>query len=42
MYVGLFICSPGVIKTEIHKRGGQTDEQYEKVNIVFYMIRFMR
>ncbi|KAF6034459.1 hypothetical protein EB796_007235 [Bugula neritina] len=22
--------NPGVIKTEIHKRGGQTDEQYEK------------
>lgn len=29
----VFICSPGVIITEIHKRGGMDDEAYAKVTL---------
>jgi NAD(P)-dependent dehydrogenase (short-subunit alcohol dehydrogenase family) len=32
--------NPGVIVTEVHKRGGMNDEQYEKVfnSLVFFFI----
>lgn len=30
--VNLFIFSPGVIITEIHKRGGMSEEDYAKVS----------
>lgn len=30
-----FFFSPGVIITEIHKRGGMSEEDYAKVNICF-------
>lgn len=35
--INLFIFSPGVIITEIHKRGGMSEEDYAKVSnlIVF-------
>ena len=31
--LNLVFCSPGVIITEIHKRGGMDDEEYSKVSI---------
>lgn len=31
----LLCCSPGVIVTDLHKRGGQSDEQYDAVSIVY-------
>ena len=34
--------SPGVIKTNVHKRGGMTDEQYEKVTNYAFMQTFIQ
>lgn len=38
----VFICSPGVIITEIHKRGGMDDEAYAKVTLPSTKVQTLR
>ena len=38
----VFICSPGVIITEIHKRGGMDDEAYAKVTLPSTIVQTSR